>query len=201
MRALDMFHRSLTAAGRGEAKAADRSIFDPGARAAVRYADPTAWVTATAVGRALLGTKLRISVAGDRTGIVTVSEHGPMETMATVAEAAREGYSSPLRYPAANPASLAGVSCILFRLRGPSLNLLMPLSKGVSAGLFMAGRWLDRRVVEYVVVAACERRSEGAYLSRAVLLTRREPPSDQPTLDRTGDIGWLMGMADREAPA
>ena len=43
-------------------------------------------------------------------GVLVTSPRGPVETIEAVAQAAREGFSSPLRYPASNPGSLAGVT-------------------------------------------------------------------------------------------
>ena len=111
--------------------------------ATVRYADPSAWIVATAAARALAAAPQAVTTAGDRIGVVVTSPRGPIETMAWVASAAREGYSSPLRYPATNPGSLAGVACIALTLRGPTLVLTMAPGQGGALAVVLGERWIS----------------------------------------------------------
>ena len=159
-----------TEISRGEAEDLDKSLFPRQAVTGVRYADPAAWVTATAIARAVAPVAERVGPARDRVAVIITSEHGPEETIASLAQAAREGYSSPLRFPAGNPASLVGVACILMGFRGPTLNLLMPLAEGLRVAVFMAECWLDAGTADFVVTASCRRRSPGRYLAQAMVL-------------------------------
>src|SRR5262245_46727610 len=167
------FCGSLGIAARGEADEERREAIDPQARATIRYADAAAWITATAAANALAEVGEPVSEMRPEVGVVTVSDDGPGETMAAVAEAAAAGFSSPMRYPAANPGSLAGVLCIAFGLRGPTLNLTMKPEDALPVVFQAAAGWLDRGVMPFLLVASC-RRTEDGYRSRCLLLSRRD---------------------------
>jgi hypothetical protein len=177
----------LTVVSRGEALESKRSRFDAPALAAIRYADPAAWMTATAVATAMDPVRERIVEAHDRTGVVAISAEGPVEAMAAMCEASRAGSSSPIRFPASNAGSLAGLTSIAFSFRGPTLMLTLPPDRGVPVGLLLAEAWLRRDVCAFVVVAAC-RRIDGAPVARCLLLG-----SDGRPLDPAGDVPWLVG--------
>jgi hypothetical protein len=193
------FPGGLLDLGRGEAAERDRSLFDARLSTAVRYADPASWVTATAVGRAALGLKAELSAARDGVAVVGASEQGAQATLAAVAQAAREGYSSPLRYPAANPGAIVGVACIAFGFRGPTLNLLQAPEDAAPLALFMASRWLSRGAARYVVAAVCRHSGPERCLARAIVLGPRlaTEPREPPASDA---VAWLAG-APRESPA
>jgi hypothetical protein len=129
-------------------------------------------------------------------GVVVVSSHGPLETLRKVADDARAGFGSPLRYPASNPGSVAGVSCILFGLQGPTLNLLMKPAEGVPAGLLISSRWLDRGAAAYMVLAACARDAAGQYLARCLLLGGDGARAVRSECDRETARNWLISIAE-----
>jgi hypothetical protein len=184
---------------RGEADQAQRDLFRSAARTLVRYADPAAWVTATAIARALDPVRDVVAADHERVSLVVTSACGPVETMASVAEAARSGFASPLRYPAANPWSLAGVACILFELRGFTLSLTLPPAAGVPIGLLLAGRWLHHRAVPLVLVASCSLREPNRYLARCLVLARPASALQPMAEDRSTAIAWLSETAAAEA--
>jgi hypothetical protein len=173
-------------AGRGEAALADRKRFDAPALKAIRYADPAAWIAAAAVADALRPVREAVAAAQDRTGVVAVSAEGPVEAMAGMYEASREGVSSPIRFPASNAGSLAGLTSIALSLRGPTLMLTLPPDRGVPVGLLLAGAWIERGVVSFVALTACGLR-EGRPFSRCLLLG-----GDGAPLDQTADVAWLV---------
>jgi hypothetical protein len=150
-------------------------------------------VVATAAARAMAGARDAVAAAGEGVGVLVTSPRGPVETIAAVAQAAREGFSSPLRYPASNPGSLAGVTCIALGLRGPTLVLTMPPADGAAVGLVLGGRWIERGDVPLAVVAACWERSPGRPTARCVLLGRAAKPDEGGSLDRSRDGAWLAG--------
>jgi hypothetical protein len=178
--------------GTGEADAPDPNLFDAKSRATVRYADPAAWTTATAIVRALekagdLATELRHEV-----GVIVVSDEGPAEAMAAVATAAIDGQPSPLRFPAANPGSMVGVSCIALGFRGPTLNLIMPPADGVPIGIQMCAGWLSRGAARWMILAAFKANGAQTRAARAVLLSR---PENAPNIDEAATqtlAPWLM---------
>lgn len=186
----------LSVRHRGEAGPGKRADFEAIARerpatvrglpalAAIRYADPASWSVATAVARAVDASD-PVHAAHDRTGVVVVSAEGPVEAMAAMCEASRSGSSSPIRYPASNAGSLAGLTSIAFGFRGPTLMLTLPPARGVPVALLLAEAWLRRGVVSFVVVAASSPR-----LSRC-LLTAAEDTAIT-LLDAERDVAWLV---------
>ncbi len=173
-------------AGTGEARAAVRSRFDAPALAAVRYADPAAWIVATAVANAVDAVREAVAAAHDRTAVVAVGAEGPVEAMAAMCEASRAGSSSPIRYPASNAGSLAGLTSIAFSFRGPTLMLTLPPERGVPLGLLLAEAWVRRGVASFVAVAACARR-DGGPVARCLLIGAEGEP-----LDADRHVAWLV---------
>jgi len=187
---MEQYLRNCVVAGRGEAAEPEKELFDRRIITTVRYADPAAWSIATAVARALAPVRERVVAARDRVAVVAVCEHGPAATVADLAEATRQGFTSALRYPAGNPGSLAGVTCIAFGFRGPTLSLLMAPDTGVSAGIFMAERWIHKGVVSYVVLAACGRVGNRRP-SRVLLLADRGSEDGGGAGDPVAALSWL----------
>src|SRR3984893_18790740 len=170
----------MVVAGSGEANSLRPDLFEARTRATVRYADPAAWITAAAVALALSESKDLVAASSHEIGMVVVSDQGPATSMAEVNAATPSGFSSPLRYAASNPGSLAGVSCIAFGLRGPTINLTMLPADGISVALRLCEGWLNRGVARWMVLATFSvNRLEGK-CSRALLLGRQ---------DLTGGVG------------
>jgi hypothetical protein len=187
----------ILVAGLGEADTPQMDLFSTGARSTIRYADPAAWITATSISRALQAAGDRPDVSPHKVGLIVISDVGPGETMQTVAEAALDGFSSPLRYPAANPGSLVGVSCIAFGFRGPTLNLTTPPADAVPLSIKIAAGWLARHVVQRVVVATYLPSSKRA-LARAAVLALPPREADANREHSAGSAGadvitdWLI---------
>ena len=176
----------LVVAGRGEAVDARRDRFKLPAIKAIRYADPAAWLTANAVANAIEASGREL--CHDRTGVVVTSAEGPAEATAAMNEAARQGSSSPIRFPASNAGSLAGLTSIAFTFRGPTLMLTMPPARGVPVALLLARAWLLRGVAEHMVVAAHGTPVGGRALARCLLLGAEGTP-----FDPARDEAWLAG--------
>jgi hypothetical protein len=185
----------LLVAGRGEAIASQRSRFDAPALAPIRYADPASWITATAVADAVAPARDAVMAAHDRVAVVVTSAEGPVEAMAAMCEAARAGSSSPIRFPASNAGSLAGLTSIAFGFRGPTLMLTLPADRGAPVGLLLAEAWLGRQIASYVVLASCGRRvasDGGGPVARCLLLAATGAGAP---FDRAADLAWLTGGA------
>jgi hypothetical protein len=214
-------------AGRGEAIDVKRNQFDAAARAgtpagegpraaaeaalaAIRYADPASWATATAVAHAIAAERDAVLAAHDRVGVIVTSAEGPVEAMAAMNEAAKSGSSSPIRYPASNAGSLAGIPTIGFTFRGPTLMLTLPADRGAPVGLLLADAWLRRGHADYVVLAACGRVADGKPAARCLLLAAAGkagvaldhdgaasgpmPQAGRAVLDRDRDAAWLAAQ-------
>ena len=180
-----------TTLARGEADVFERALFRSQVLTTVRYADPAAWVVATAAARAFAAVPETVAAAGDRVSVVVTSPRGPVETMAWMASATREGSSSPLRFPASNPGSLAGVTCIVLGLRGPTLMLTMAPGQGVPLALRLSEQWMARGDVTLALVAACWEQAPGKHVARCLLVGG---PSS-PTPDHPAEDGaWLAGL-------
>jgi hypothetical protein len=161
---------SLVVAATGEAGVPRLERFEPRTRATVRYADPAAWITATAVANALSESGVLRSASSHEIGMVVVSDDGPAASMAEINAATSSGFSSPLRYAASNPGSLVGVSCIAFGLRGPTINLTMLPADGISVALRLCEGWLNRGVARWMVLATFSVNRLQGKCSRALLL-------------------------------
>lgn len=178
----------LVVAGRGEAFDPKRDRFKLPAVKAIRYADPAAWLTANAIANALEASGRELD--HDRTGLVVTSAEGPAEATAAMHEAALQGSSSPIRFPASNAGSLAGLTSIAFSLRGPTLMLTMPPARGVPVALLLARAWLLRGVVTHMAVAAHGTPVGGRALARCLLLGAEGTP-----FDPARDEAWLAGAS------
>lgn len=111
----------------------------PGAR--VRYADPAAWLVCDLVGQVLR------DWPGEHepVGVLGVSEYATGDTLRRVAAEVVKQVVSPLRFVAASPGTLIGLSCLQFGLHGPSLLLTMPPVDGVPVARVLMRPVADRR--------------------------------------------------------
>jgi hypothetical protein len=137
-----------------------------------------------------------VAAAHDRTAVVAISAEGPVEAMAGMYEASREGASSPIRFPASNAGSLAGLTSIALSFRGPTLMLTLPPDRGVPVALLLAGAWIGRGVVSFVALTACGLR-EGRPFSRCLLLGAEGTPAKlgdtpKPPVESPADVTWLV---------
>jgi hypothetical protein len=178
--------------GHGEAQQPEPNLFEARLRAVVRYADPASWIVAAAVARAVEPLKETLADLRDRVGVVVVGEEGPQEAMQAIDDAARTGFSSPLRFPAANPGAVVGVTCILLGFRGPTMNFIMPRAEGVPVGWLLAARWLERQVVNYAVITTYSRRDGSAVGARSLLLSTAETDRDGFSPSPGIDMNWLV---------
>src|SRR3569833_1409973 len=106
--------------------------------APVRSADASAWLVCDLVGRVLrdwTGPREQVGVLGG-------SEYATGDTLRQVAVDVAKRAISPLRFVAASPGTLVGLSCLRYGLHGPSLLLTMPPADGVPVARVLAGRWL-----------------------------------------------------------
>jgi hypothetical protein len=125
------------------------------------FADPAAWVVTAAVAEALAGAtaeireaiEARTGTAPVSTGIIVVSRQCTATTMRAIARTAGRGLVSPLRFAGANPGVLAGLPCITWRLRGPSLVLGTDAETAVPVAAVVARSWLGLGHATYVLVA------------------------------------------------
>jgi hypothetical protein len=146
----------MKALGKGSAESCKRADFEKIAKvnaalAAIRYADPASFTVATAVAQALAAAGL--PDPSHDVAMMTISPDGPVEAMAWMTQAGREGTSSPIRFPASNAGSLVGLPSIAFGFRGPTMMFTLPPARGVPVALLLAQAQIS--VVPYVVVATC----------------------------------------------
>lgn len=183
----------LIVAASGDADSYRPDLFEPRIRATVRFADPAAWTTATAVAVAMSGAGDLAAEFRHETGMIAVSDHGPGAAMARVQSDGTSGFSSPLHYAASSPGTLAGVSAIAFGLRGPTMNLTMAPRDGVPIALAMCVGWLQRGAARFMVVATQYTGGSGAMTSRAILLAPREYQGSQKPLTESV-MAWLAAV-------
>jgi hypothetical protein len=191
---------ALIVAASGEADSYRPDLFEAKIRATVRYADPAAWTTATAAAVALAGVGELLAEWRHEIGMIAIGDQGPAKSMAKVQEDGTTGFSSPLHYAASSPGTLAGVSCIAFGLRGPTMNLTMAPREGVPVALTMCAGWLARKTARFMVVATHCTGSSGAMKSRAILLA---PSGFQGTGEPLTEsvISWLSSCSPADGVA
>jgi hypothetical protein len=188
---------TVVVAGSGEASSLQPDLFEARTRATVRYADPAAWITAAAVAQALAELRDLLTVSLHEVGVIVVSDQGPTHTMAEVNATTATGFSSPLRYAASSPGSLAGVTCIAFGFRGPTLNFTMLPDNGVPVALKLCTGWLTRRVARYMVLATFRAADHTTGFSRAVLLAHPELSGGLGNLLTLSSVSdWLIQIGD-----
>ena len=117
------------------------------------FADPAAWLVAAAVQDALTGCAEPVLADPDQVGVLVLSATGPTRSMREIAGTATRGMVSPLRFAGANPGVLAGLTCIRWRLRGPSLNLAMAPADGAGVAQTVVTAWLTGGQATWVLVA------------------------------------------------
>lgn len=175
MKRADLSGRGVVGLGYGEAEGSHRDAYARRVSSVVRYADPAAWCVVAAIDRALESVAGGRDVAGEGVGLALVSESGPVETMSTVAASVREGFVSPMRFAAATPASLAGLACIVFGFKGPTLTLTMPAEQGLAVAETVAANWLGRGAAELVLLLTCAFKNGAGPAATCRVLGRKEP--------------------------
>jgi hypothetical protein len=178
---------NLIVVGKAEAAEPQMDLFSAAARSVVRYADPLCWTAATAVARLLAAAPDAGKPIRHSTGLITISPHGPAQTIAAVAEASAAGFSSPLRYPASNPGALAGIICITHDLRGPTLNFVTPASIALPAAAILAQSWISNHALPRVVMLVSGRVDRTKFPARCLLLA---PGRDGEILS-PDHLAWL----------
>lgn len=182
---------TLFIVGRAESAEPQMHLFTPAARSVVRYADPLSWTAATAVALAFGATQDQFRSVRNEAGLITISPDGPAQTIAALAQSSADGFSSPLRYPAAGPGALAGVVCIMQELRGPTMNLTMPPALALPAATTLAEAWIANHQTPLVALLTSRRIAEGKYLARCVLLTPSAMESASNAIFSANECAWL----------
>ncbi|GAA2846245.1 hypothetical protein GCM10010517_02890 [Streptosporangium fragile] len=164
------------------------TVEDPTARSVNRpafYADPVAWLVAAAVEAALDGSGCERDVLAARNDvavIVLTGTHLMPTNGALAAQAATHGRVSPLRFAGANPGILAGLTCIRWGLRGPSLVLAAADDSTVDTALTVAESWLGSGRARYVIAVRHQAHPGGHTARCAVLQAAAEPGTDPRAL-------------------
>ncbi|MFI6520848.1 beta-ketoacyl synthase N-terminal-like domain-containing protein [Spirillospora sp. NPDC050679] len=121
------------------------------------YADPAAWMIASAVERALdepsADVRAAVLARPDRVATIVTCAAASLPAARAIARTAGRGRVSPLRFAGANPGILAGLTCIRLGLRGPSLVLDGDPDRTAPTALTVARDWLRRGRARHVVLA------------------------------------------------
>ncbi|MEV4846355.1 hypothetical protein AB0K20_24430 [Micromonospora matsumotoense] len=153
-------------------RAGSTDLAGTGRRSVSFYADPVAWLVVEAVEAALASAEVPVATAVAETGMLCASTYATRHTMRSVVAGAARGRVSPLRFAGANPGSLAGLPCILFGLRGPSLLLTMPPETARPVMATIADAWLRHAGCQYVIVSEHQARADETH-SVTCLVVRR----------------------------
>jgi Beta-ketoacyl synthase, N-terminal domain len=165
--------------GNGLTVIADRTVAGADPRGYSRnapsfYADPAAWLVVAAVQEALAACAENPLSTPDEVGVVAVSPVCTAHTMRAIAHSAADGLVSPLRFAGASPGILAGLACIRWKLRGPTLTLTMDPASGLDIAATVAGGWLRDGQARYVLVAAYDIEGE-RHVARCTVVRGRRP--------------------------
>ena len=148
------------------------------------FADPVAWLVSAAVGRALDDCPDDLAGRPDKVGVIALSGTCTGLTMAALAASAGRGMVSPLRFAGANPGVLAGLPCIRWRFRGPTLTLAMPPAHGLEPATVVAGAWLHGGQASHVLIAT-HRVEDAVHVARcAVIRAATDEADGRRELDR-----------------
>lgn len=142
--------RPIAVVGWGTAATADPARY--ARNSSSFFADPAGWLVAAAVQDALDRCPEHVLSEPDQVGIAVLSDDGPAATMRTISDTARRGLVSPLRFAGANPGILAGLPCIRWKLRGPSLTFTMELDAAIDVARVIATAWLYGGQARYVLI-------------------------------------------------
>jgi hypothetical protein len=146
------------------------------------FADPAAWLVTAAVADALDACPENVLARPDAAGVIVVTQRCTAVTLQAIARTAGRGMVSPLRFAGANPGILAGLPCITYQLRGPSLVLATDPATGVPAAAAVAASWLSLRQAAYVLVAVHLAR-EGQHAARCAVVRTPRPGEPSERLD------------------
>jgi hypothetical protein len=149
----------FTAVAVGTAAGADPAAFSRNSPSF--FADPAAWAVTAAVADALARSAAEVRAAVDgrsgtaatATGVLVVSAQCTATTMRAIAGTAGRGLVSPLRFAGANPGVLAGLPCITWRLRGPSLVLGSDAETALPVAAVVVRSWFELGQAGYALVA------------------------------------------------
>lgn len=141
-------------------------------RTASFYADPVAWLVVDAVEAALATAGDAVRYGGTEVGVVSISDEGTLHTMRLMASGLRRHRVAPLRFAGANPGAVAGLPCIVFGFKGPSLMLSMPVDAGRPVAEMVARGWLGSGACSYVVINEHEVGADGAHAVRSRVIGR-----------------------------
>jgi hypothetical protein len=163
------------------------------------FADPVAWLVAAAAAAALAACSGDVLSEPDEVGVIAVSSGCTARTMRAIAGTAGGGLVSPLRFAGAIPGVLAGLVCIRWKLRGPTLTFSMDPVAGIDVAATVAGAWLSRGQARHVLVAA-HRIEDGHHMARCVVV--RGAPAGRPA---AGEPAWPSGgdpgVAEADGPS
>jgi hypothetical protein len=140
-------------------------------RAASFYADPVAWLVVDAV-EDVLAHAAEVRTAGVDVGVLSVSSVATKHTMRQLAAGSGRGHVSPMRFAGASAGSIAGLSCIVFGFKGPSLVLSMSPGDGRPVAEIVARSWLAAGSCRYVILNEHETTTSGAHSVRSTIVDR-----------------------------
>jgi hypothetical protein len=146
----------------------------PSPHTASFYADPVAWLVVDAVEAALrLSADDDIRSAATDVAVLSVSAEATGHTMRQLAATSCRGRVSPMRFAGASAGSIAGLSCIMFGFKGPSLVLSMPPADGRPVAEIVARSWLTAGNCRYVVLNEHEIRSGTTHSVRSSIVDQQ----------------------------
>ncbi|MEU7476667.1 beta-ketoacyl synthase N-terminal-like domain-containing protein [Lentzea sp. NPDC042327] len=137
------------------------------------YADPAAWLVAATAHRALTDSPADVLAGAEDTGVLVMSANGSRDTLRAIARSLPR--VSPLRFAGANPGVLAGLPCLRWGLRGPSLLLAAHPDAAAGVAFTVADGWLRTGQARHVLLIGLQT-EPGGHLCRCLVLSTEEVP-------------------------
>ncbi len=141
------------------------------------YADPGAWLVAEAVDAAIRSSDTDVLACATNVGVIGISEYATRHTLRLVAAGVPRDRVSPMRFAAASPGSLVGVTCTAFGFQGPTLMLSMSCAAAELATAAVAADWLGGNppMASHVITSTYEVTEHGLHIARCSVITRQAP--------------------------
>ncbi|RPI19502.1 MAG: hypothetical protein EHM58_01460 [Ignavibacteriae bacterium] len=134
----------------------NRDLYFSKVMPSLRYADSTAWILLECIDK-LLKSQNCYQIEYTDVGIILISDYGTLDTIHRFHDDAQNGFISPLRFVASNPASTVGFVCTYLNIHGPTLTLPTPLENCESIISIMLQKWFKRQNLEHIIVASLQK--------------------------------------------
>ncbi len=120
------------------------------------YADPASWLVLDALEKAIKTCNIDIEKDRIEVGVIAISAQCTKHTMHRITNQVKGGRISPIRFAGANPGSLAGLPCIIYGFKGPSLTFSMLPNDCLETVNTLSISWFRQKIIRFLIVNCYE---------------------------------------------